>query len=62
MSRSEAKSKAEQMGAKILSSVTKKLNYVVAGSDPTKKKIDLAKSFGITVLNEKEWSELILDT
>ncbi|MFM8245151.1 MAG: NAD-dependent DNA ligase LigA [Candidatus Fonsibacter sp.] len=62
MSRSEAKSKAEQMGAKILSSVTKKLNYVVAGDDPTKKKIDLAKSLGITVLNEKEWSELILDT
>ncbi|MBM4174531.1 MAG: NAD-dependent DNA ligase LigA, partial [Ignavibacteria bacterium] len=62
MSRSEAKSKAEQMGAKILSSVTKKLNYVIAGDDPTKKKTDLAKSLGITVLNEKEWSELILDT
>ncbi|MFM7673603.1 MAG: BRCT domain-containing protein, partial [Candidatus Fonsibacter sp.] len=62
MSRSEAKSKAEQMGAKILSSVTKKLNYVVAGDDPTKKKTDLAKSLGITVLNEKEWIELILDT
>ncbi|MFM7978753.1 MAG: BRCT domain-containing protein [Candidatus Fonsibacter sp.] len=46
----------------MLSSVTKKLNYVVAGDYPTKKKIDLAKSLGITVLNEKEWSELILDT
>ena len=40
MSRSEAKSLAEDNGAKILGSVTKKLDYLVIGnSKPTKKKL-----------------------
>ena len=44
MSRSEAKALAEEHGAKILGTVSKKLNYLVVGnSKPTKKKIDKAK-------------------
>ena len=44
MSRSEAKSLAEENGAKILGSVSKKLDYLIIGkSKPTKKKIDKAK-------------------
>ena len=40
MSRSEAKAIAEENGAKILGSISKKLNYLVIGnSKPTKKKI-----------------------
>ena len=44
MSRSEAKTIAEENGAKILGTVTKKLDYLVIGnSKPTKRKIQIAK-------------------
>ena len=59
MSRSEAKSLAETFGAKILSSVTKKLDYLVIGlSKPTKNKIDKAKELGVKIIEEKEWLKL----
>ena len=59
MSRSEAKSLAETLGAKILSSVTKKLDYLVIGlSKPTKNKIDKAKELGVKIIEEKEWLKL----
>jgi DNA ligase (NAD+) len=59
MSRSEAKSLAETLGAKILSSVTKKLDYLVIGlSKPTKNKVDKAKEFGVKIIEEKEWLKL----
>ena len=59
MSRSEAKSLAETLGAKILSSVNKKLDYLVIGlSKPTKNKIDKAKELGVKIIEEKEWLKL----
>jgi len=59
MSRSEAKSLAETFGAKILSSVNKKLDYLVIGlSKPTKNKIDKAKELGVKIIEEKEWLKL----
>lgn len=59
MSRSEAKSLAETLGAKILSSVSKKLDYLVIGlSKPTKNKVDKAKEFGVKIIEEKEWLKL----
>ena len=59
MSRSEAKSLAETLGAKILSSVTKKLDYLVIGlSKPTKNKVDRAKELGVKIIEEKEWLKL----
>jgi DNA ligase (NAD+) len=59
MSRSEAKSLAETFGAKILSSVTKKLDYLVIGlSKPTKNKVDKAKELGVKIIEEKEWLKL----
>jgi len=59
MSRSEAKSLAEILGAKILSSVNKKLDYLVIGlSKPTKNKVDKAKELGVKIIEEKDWLKL----
>ena len=60
MSRSEAKTIAEENGAKILGSVTKKLDYLVIGnSKPTKKKIQIAKDLKINLLTEDNWYDLL---
>ena len=60
MSRSEAKSLAENNGGKVLGSVTKKLDFLVVGeSKPTKKKIDQAKKLNIKIVSEKEWNKIL---
>ena len=60
MSRSEAKVLAEENGAKILGSVSKKLDYLVIGnSKPTKKKIDKAKELKIDLITEEKWYGLL---
>ena len=60
MSRSEAKALAEENGAKILGSVSKKLNYLVVGnSKPTKRKIDKAKELNINLISEEKWYDLL---
>ena len=60
MSRSEAKSLAEENGAKILGSVSKKLNYLIIGnSKPTKKKIEKAKELKVNLIKEEDWYDLL---
>ncbi len=60
MSRSEAKTIAEENGAKILGTVTKKLDYLVIGnSKPTKRKIQTAKELNINLLTEDKWYDLL---
>ena len=60
MSRSEAKSIAENNGAKVLGSISKKLDILVVGdSKPTKKKIDHAKELKIRIITEKEWNDIL---
>ena len=60
MSRSEAKALAEENGAKILGSVSKKLDYLVIGnSKPTKKKIDKAKELKVGLMTEDKWYDLL---
>ena len=59
MSRSEAKSIAENNGGKVLSSVTKKLNYLVVGDSSTKRKIDQAKDLKILRLTERDWKKIL---
>ena len=58
MSRSEAKSKAEQMGAKVVSAVTKNTDFVVVGADAGKKRRK-AEELKIKILDEKEWIKFI---
>ena len=60
MSRSEAKAIAEENGAKILGTVSKKLDYLVIGnSKPTKKKIEKAKELKVNLITEENWYTLL---
>ena len=60
ISRSEAKLIAENNGAKVLGSISKKLDILVVGDPkPTKKKIDQAKGLNVKILNEKDWNEIL---
>ena len=59
ISRAEAKSLIESNGGKIVSNVTKKLDYLVIGEKPTTKKVDLAKKNNIKVINQKTLNEML---
>ena len=60
MSRSEAKSIAENNGGKVLGSISKKLDFLVVGnSNPTKKKIDQAKELKIKIIYETDWNKIL---
>ena len=60
ISRSEAKSLAENLGGKVLGSISKKLDILVVGeSKPTKKKIDKAKELKVKIFLEKDWYKFL---
>ena len=59
MSRAEAKSLIEQNSGVIISNVSKKLDYLVTGEKPTKRKIDAAKELNIKILSQKEWFKML---
>jgi DNA ligase (NAD+) len=57
MSRSEAKARAEALGANVASSVSAKTHYVVIGADAGSKAAKAA-ALGVTTLDEGEWLKL----
>ena len=59
MSRAEAKSLIEENSGSVVSSVNKKLKYLVIGEKPTNRKVQQANDLGIKVLSEKEWLDLL---
>jgi len=56
--RDEAKKMLEDAGGKVTGSVSKKTDYVVAGTDAGSK-LDKAKDLGVQVIDEKEMEKLI---
>jgi len=59
-SRSELKSLAESMGAKIVSSISKRTDFLVTGSQkPIIKKVNDAKNLNIKILTEDDWNKVI---
>ena len=59
MSRAEAKSLIEENSGSVVSSVNKKLKYLIIGEKPTSRKVQEAKELGIKILSQKEWLKLI---
>ncbi|MCC7049972.1 MAG: NAD-dependent DNA ligase LigA [Alphaproteobacteria bacterium] len=60
LGRNEAKARAEALGAKVASSVSKKTDYVIVGADAGSKATK-ARELGVTTLTEQEWLKLVGD-
>jgi DNA ligase (NAD+) len=58
MTRDEAKEAIEALGGKVAGSVSKKTDYVVAGSEAGSK-LDKAQQLGITILDQSQLMELL---
>jgi len=58
VTRSEAKARAEALGAKVAGSVSAKTDYVVVGADAGSKAAK-ARELGVTTLTEQEWLDLV---
>ena len=59
ISRAEAKSLIEKNSGSIISNVSKKLDYLIVGEKPTKRKIEAAKELNIKILKQSEWIKLL---
>ena len=62
ISRAEAKSLIEENSGTTVSSVSKKLNYLIAGEKPTKRKIETAKELKIKIIDENQFLRLLNKT
>ena len=62
ISRAEAKSLIEENSGTSASSVSKKLNYLIIGAKPTKKKVDMAKELKISLLNQSQFLKMLNKT
>ncbi len=59
ISRAEAKSLIEKNAGRFVSNVSKKLNYLIIGQNPTSKKVKKAKELKIQVIDQDKWQKLL---
>ena len=59
ISRAEVKSLIEKNSGTTVSSVSRKLNYLIAGLKPTKRKIESAKELGIKILDQNQFLKML---
>ncbi|WP_428080820.1 NAD-dependent DNA ligase LigA [Candidatus Pelagibacter sp.] len=62
ISRAEIKSLIEENSGKTISSVSKKLNFLIIGEKPTKKKVDYAKELKIKIIDQSEFLKMLNKT
>ena len=62
ISRAEAKSLIEKNSGKIISNVSKKLDFLIIGEKPTIKKVNTAKEMGIQIISQTELIEMLNKT
>jgi DNA ligase (NAD+) len=58
MTRSEAKKRAEDLGMKVVGTISKKTDFVIVGQD-SGSKLKKAQELNLKILNEEEWFQLI---
>ena len=59
ISRAEVKSLIEENSGSSVSTVSKKLNYLIIGDKPTKNKVDKAIELKITILNQSQFLKML---
>ena len=59
MSRSEAKNLIEQNSGSVISNISKKLDFLIIGEKPTKRKIENAKELKIKIITQSEWLKML---
>ena len=62
ISRAEVKSLIEENSGIVVSTVSKKLNYLITGEKPTRRKVDTAKEFKIKIINQYEFLKMLNKT
>ncbi|MEL0125240.1 MAG: BRCT domain-containing protein, partial [Alphaproteobacteria bacterium] len=59
MSRAEAKALIEKNSGNVVSNVSKKLDYLIVGEKPTKRKIESAKELKVKIITQSEWLKML---
>ena len=62
ISRAEAKSLIEENSGTTVSSISKKLNYLIIGDKPTKRKVETAKELKIKIIDENQFLKMLNKT
>ena len=59
ISRSEAKNLIEMNSGSLVSNVSKKLDFLIIGQKPTKRKVENAKELKIKIITQSEWLKML---
>ena len=62
ISRAEAKSLIEENSGMTVSSISKKLNYLIVGEKPTKRKVETARDLKITIIDQNQFFKMLNKT